>query len=167
MRVLVLGDTEQAKMFFKDDAEYVNEGPFDSILLATHLQTIQRQFVVPVLSKLAAELVNGGRIIITVPSLEWACKEIATNLDNMGLGPYTALYGLAGVPYMCGFTMPWLRMALEEAGFVVIEARSDFYTLKFKMDDDIEVTERAQQHIAIGLWSKKDPAQAIDWIGGK
>ena len=164
MRVLILGDIEQGKMFFEDDVEYANQGPFDCILLATHLQTVQRQHVVQVLSKLADELVDGGRIIATVPALEWACKEIAANLDNMGLAPYTALYGMSDVPYLCGFTMPWLRMSFEEAGLTVIEARSDFYTLKFLLEGDIEATERAQQHIIIGLWHKKDPAQAIDWM---
>ena len=164
MKVLLLGDVEQGKMFFEDDVEYANQGPFDCILLATHLQTIQRQNVVQVLTKLAAELVDGGRIIATVPALEWACKEIAAHLESMGLAPYTAIYGMAETPNMCGFTMPWLRLSFEEAGLTVIEARSEFYTLKFLIDGDTEVEERAQQHIIVGLLHKKDPAQAIDWM---
>src|SRR3972149_9040633 len=112
MKALVLGDKSQANIFFREqNVEYVNTGPFDAILLASHLQIVQRNQVAKVIQILYDELVDGGRFIVTVPSLEWACRQVCTQND-IPLAAYLSIYGEETVPFLSGFSMLWVRRAL-------------------------------------------------------
>ncbi len=164
MRVLALGDKSQAAMFFGEDAEYINETPFEAVFLGSHLQTVQRHQVVTVLEKLAVELPDGGRIIATVPSLEWACKEIVIrDPEELGLAPYISIYGTEEELCKCGFTMAWLRLCFEEVGMLVVSATSEWFTMHIGMGEASK-EERAMQHVIIALKREKDPKDALTWL---
>ena len=163
MKALVLGDKSQANIFFREqDVEYVNEGPFDAILLASHLQIVQRQNVSTVIQALYDELVDGGRMIITVPSLEWACRQVCVEND-IPIEAYISIYGLEKEPYLCGFTMLWLRRALEEAGFIILEARTDWFRMHITIGEQ-KVENKAKQHIIIAVKHQPDPQKALEWL---
>jgi hypothetical protein len=164
MRVLSLGDQSQREMFFRgQQVDYVNEGPFDAVLLASHLQVLKRHQVPQAISKLYEELVDGGRIIVTVPSLEWACREVITQND-IPLSAYISMYGPEGEAYLCGFTMLWLRRALEEAGFIILEARTENFRMHLTIGQD-RVEEKAKQHVVIAIKRAVDPEIALKgWL---
>lgn len=162
-RVLALGDMSQTGMFFTNEGvEYVDTGPFDAILLASHLQTVKRHQVPKVMSELYKELVNGGRIIVTVPSLEWACREVCTQND-ISLGAYLSIYGTESENYLCGFTMLWLRRCLEEAGFIIVEARTQTFKLNIHIGN-VTKEEKAKQHVIIGVKREIDLEKALEWM---
>ncbi len=163
MRALVLGDKSQSNIFFREqDVEYVNQGPFDAILLASHLQIVRRKDVTQVIAKLYDELSDGGRIIVTVPSLEWACRQIATQND-VPLNAYVSIYGTGEEPYLSGFTMLWLRRALEEAGFIILEARTESFRLRLTFGDQ-PLEDKAKQHVVIAVKRQPDPQKALEWL---
>lgn len=163
MKALVLGDKSQANIFFREqDVEYVNEGPFDAILLASHLQVVQRQNVATVIKALYEELVDGGRIIVTVPSLEWACRQVCTQND-IPIAAYISLYGLEKEPYLSGFTILWLRRALEEVGFIILEARTETFRMHITIGDK-PLEDKAKQHVVIAIKRQPDPQKALEWL---
>ena len=162
MRVLAIGDPTQRSMYFTDDTEFVNEEPFEAALLASVLQTLPRNKVQEALENIYNLLPDGGRIIVTVPSLEWACRNVVTQND-ISLAAYIAIYGVEGEPHLTGFTLLWLRRSLEEAGFIVVEARSEGFKMQFKMGA-LKTEEPASQHIAVGIKRKIDELKAIDWM---
>lgn len=165
MRVLALGDQSQRSMYFPEDTEYVDELPYEAALLASTLQTVQRTQVTQVLQTLYDDLPDGGRLVVTVPSLEWACTEIVTKAD-ISLGAYMSIYGTEGEPFLTGFTLLWLRRCMEEAGFVIVEARTESFKMRFTMGE-IKTEEIAKQHIAIGVKHQVDPKLALDWMEKK
>jgi len=162
MRVLAIGDTTQRERYFPSDAEYTDVGPFDAALLASTLQTIPRTQVQIALSNLYEELVDGGRIIVTVPALDWACRDIVTQND-ISLGAYMSIYGTEGQPHLSGFTMLWLRRCLEEVGFIVVEAHTEQFKMQFTMGA-VKKEEKAKQHVIIGVKHQVDAAAALDWL---
>jgi|SRR3990170_1292234 len=165
MRVLALGDESQKSRYFPDDVEFVDEGPFDAVLLASTLQTIGRNQVQIALKKLYEDLVDGGRIVVTVPALEWACRQIVSE-EEIGLGAYISIYGTEDQPFLAGFTMLWLRRCLEEVGFIVVEARTETFKMLFAIGE-LKKEEHAKQHIAIGVKREPDPKLALEWLDDK
>jgi hypothetical protein len=162
MRVLALGDVSQRDMFFPDDVEYVNEAPYEAALLGSVLQTIPRNKVQSALQTLYDDLPDGGRLVVTVPSLEWACRNVVTQPD-ISLAAYISMYGVEGEPHLSGFTLLWLRRCLEEVGFIVVEARSMGFHMQFKVGL-LTNQEEATQHIAIGVKRQVDAEKQIDWM---
>ena len=94
---------------------------YDAVYFENLLPEMTRRQVGPALKLLYDSLVMGGEIVIVVPSLEWACRVIATQ-DEPPLTAYASLYGDDGEPFLCGFTMRWLRAECERAGFKTVEA---------------------------------------------
>jgi hypothetical protein len=162
MRVLGLGDVSQRQTYFPDDTEYVNETPFEAALLASVLQTLPRNQVQKALQSLYDELPDGGRLIVTVPSLEFACREVVTKND-ISLAAYLSLYGMENEPHLSGFTLLWLRRCLEEVGFIVVQARTEHFKMSFK-SGELLVEEPAVQNIVIGVKRQVDAEKQIDWI---
>ena len=163
MKALVLGDKSQASLFFREqEVEYVNEGPFDAILLASHLQIVQRQNVEKVIGTLYDELVDGGRMIVTVPDLEWACRQVCTQND-IPIAAYICLYGLEKEPYLSGFNMLWLRRALESVGLIVVEARTETFKMHMTIGEQ-KVEDKAKQIIIIAIKRQPDPQKALEWL---
>jgi len=163
MRVLALGDVAQRETYFPNGVEYVNESPYEVALLASTLQLLPRTQVLVALKTLYDDLPDGGRIIVTVPSLEWACRDIVTK-DEISLSAYISIYGVEGEPHLSGFTLLWLRRCLEETGFIVVEARSMDFKMKFKLGA-ISTLEDATQHIVIGVKRQIDAEAQVDWMG--
>jgi hypothetical protein len=164
MKALVLGDKSQAGIFFREaNVEYVNEGPFDAVLLASHLQVLKRHQVPQALKTLYEELVDGGRIIITVPSLEWACRQVCTQND-IPISAYISIYGTESENYLCGFTMLWLRRAMEEVGFILLEARTETFRMNLTIGTD-KLEDKAKQHVVIAIKRQPDPVLALEgWL---
>lgn len=162
MRVLALGDVSQRKTYFQEGTEYVNETPYEVALLASVLQTLPRTKVPEALETIYKDLPDGGRLVVTVPSLEWACTEFATKNDP-GLGAYMSIYGTEGEPFLTGFTLLWLRRCMEEVGFAVVEARTETFKMQFTMGE-LKTEEMAKQHVAIGVKRQVDPRLALDWM---
>lgn len=163
MKALVLGDKSQVGIFFRgDEVEYVNEGPFDVVLLASHLQVLKRHQVPQAIQRLYDELNDGGRIIVTVPSLEWACRQVVVQND-IPLAAYISLYGTESENYLCGFTMLWLRRALEEVGFIVVEARTETFRMTITIGKD-KIESPAKQHVIIAVKRQVNPRKALEWL---
>jgi hypothetical protein len=133
------------------------------VLLASHLQVLKRHMVSKAIQTLYEELVDGGRLIITVPSLEWACRQVVTQND-IPLSAYISMYGPEGEAYLCGFTMLWLRRAVEEVGFVVVEARTESFRMHLTIGKD-QIEEKAKQHVVIAVKRQVDPEIALKgWL---
>lgn len=162
MKVLAIGDKTQRERYFPEDAEYVEVGPFDACLLASTLQTVPRRQVQAALTTVYDELVDGGRIIVTVPALEWACREVVAEAD-ISLGAYISIYGTEKEPFLSGFTILWLRRCLEEVGFIVVEARTEQFKMLFDFGA-LKKEERAKQHVIIGVKHAVDAKAALDWV---
>jgi len=162
MRALALGDVSQRELYFPDGTEFVDQVPYEAALLASVLQTLPRDQVQKALQRLYNDLPDGGRLIVTVPSLEAACRDIVTK-DEISLASYISMYGVEGEPHLSGFTLLWLRRCLEEVGFVVVDAHTQDFKMQFTMGN-IKVEEPAKQHIAIGVKRKVDAQAQIDWM---
>ena len=131
MKVLVKGDWSQASTLFPQDSVFDDTGenpPYDAAFLGHYLQTLNLSDVVPYLKELALLLDVGNEIWVTVPSLEWAAREIVTKDEPSVIIPLL-IYGAVSDPHHCGFTMMWLRVALENAGFTTRKAVQEGYQL--------------------------------------
>jgi hypothetical protein len=163
MKALVLGDKSQAGMFFRgQDVEYVNEGPFDAILLASHLQIVQRQHVATVIQQLYDTLNDGGHFIVTVPALEWACRQICTQND-IPISAYISIYGLEKEPFLSGFSMLWIRRVLEDVGLIILEARTETFKMHMTIGETT-VDDIAKQHVVRAVKHAPEPQKALEWL---
>ena len=97
-KVLILGD-QRSKMRFEgwENVEFFDDpdpqnGPYDYIVLDHLLSQANRKQVMQIVQMYANALVDGGQMSIVVPSLEWACEEIAKN-DEPNPMAYMSIYG--------------------------------------------------------------------------
>jgi len=134
MKVLALGDQVQAMARFGAAARggeidaTPNGGLYDVVFLGHSLQRVPRGAVAAEITDKAQYLRTGGELWVTVPSLEWAGKMVATK-EEPDFAVYYSLYGLDNEPHSCGFTLYWLRIAVEAAGLFVTQAHAEPYIL--------------------------------------
>jgi hypothetical protein len=131
MKVLVKGDWSQAHTIFPQDSVFDDIGknpPYDAAFLGHCLQMLNLSEVVPYLKEVADLLGELAEVWVTVPSLEWAAREIVTKDEPSVVIPL-ALYGPTSDPHRCGFTLMWLRVAMEGAGFTTRKAVQEAYQL--------------------------------------
>lgn len=127
MKILVVGDdvvlpegehqVERAASL----AELPEGADFDLVYLTGALEMVRREQVVDSLAAVGPKLAELGELHVRVPSLEWACKEIAVT-DSPKMLAYRWLYGTQERPHQSGFTLLWLRMALINSGYNVRQA---------------------------------------------
>lgn len=123
---------------------------YDAVYFENLLPEMTRRQVGGALKLLFDSLKMGGEIVIVVPSLEWACRVIATQ-DDPPLTAYASLYGDDGEPFLCGFTMRWLRAECERAGFQTVEA--------FDREYEVQVNGKAQRGVS-HVWRGVRPVES-------
>lgn len=150
-RVLVIGEDpgilfgEDVEVYRRPDfveMELGEEDKFDQIYLTGALECIPREQVVDTLAKLGPILAELGELHVRVPSLEWACKEIAS-VDSPNALAYRWLYGTTDRPHRSGFTLLWLRLAMLNAGYNVRKATQLVVRV---------ATHDALENYAYGIW---------------
>ncbi len=162
MRVLVLGNVNLSKGRFPEGAEIAyamtpTVGKWDVIFLSQWIQQFPREQVVVELRKIKELLANErSELFVTAPALEWVAAELLHN-DDFSMPPYLSLYGTRDEPYKSGFKMAWLRMALEQAGFVVRKAVQEMYTLIGPKDEKVP----AWQNVCIAVADIKEEVEVI------
>lgn len=164
MKVLLSGDAEHARgTIFPEDAEYFTSyaqaqdaAPLDAIYLGHDLQKSDRKYVVDVLKDYRDLLREYGELYVTVPSLEWTARELL-QVDEPSLAAYHNLYGTEEEPHRSGFVLLWLRVAMQEAGFMVRHATQELY----KMTAGDKVYPNVQ-NLVIGARYDPDPGTALD-----
>ena len=125
---------------------------YDVILLDHLINQAKRGQVSELLHFFMGKLADDGEIVITVPSLEWACKQIATK-DDAPIMAYISVYGTDEEPHLCGLTLNWLRIACETAGYFTIQAYGERYTIRIN-----DKEEQAMQNVYIGIKKKAEEA---------
>jgi hypothetical protein len=154
-RVQVFGDGAQSKQLFENvEVEYVDNDP-DIVVMEHTLQLMPRNEVVQYLTETKRSLPEGGQIMITVPSLDWACRKIVQE-EEPDFAVYYSIYGLDGNTFKCGFTLYWLRLAVQAAGFRIEKAVSEPYQMGINGQP-----QQAFQHLVVGRKITSDPAEAI------
>lgn len=131
------------------------EGKYDGVYLENFMQQLLRREIGPALRLFYRTLKPGGKIVIAVPSLEWACREIATK-DKPSELAYPSIYGDDENLHRCGFTLLWLRNACEAAGFETKEAYGQDILAEFGTD-----TQRGRVNIYAGVRPVVDAGEAI------
>ena len=92
-------------------------GAFDIVLASHVVEHVDRDYVNVVMRHIASAVRNHGEVMILVPSMEWAAREILAGNDNVGV--QGAIYGAQYGPldyHRCGFTLKSLRFMVEIAG---------------------------------------------------
>jgi len=130
------------------------DNAYDIILLDHLINQAKRGQVSEVMKFFMDKLVDGGQIVVTVPGLEWACKEIASK-DDAPVMAYLSVFGTDDEPHLCGLTLNWLRVVCEAAGYFTVQAYAERYTVTIN-----DKQEPAMQNVYIGL--KRKPEEAFE-----
>jgi len=164
VKVLILGSDQRGKDFLKGteverlaDPALLEEGKqYDVILCEQLLQMVTRAEVVPYLEKLKNYLVPDGELWVSTPALELAARQIIQQPDPQP-ETYIAIYGPDALQYKSGFTLLWLRMAMEHVGYLIKRASQEI--VQYERDGQKRQT---LQNLVIGIKHASDPATAID-----
>lgn len=120
MKVLCYVGEEKALKIWPDAELYQDNPPendkYDGVYLENFLNQLPSHDVTPALKLFLDALKPGGKIVVAVPSLEWACREIVKSEPNPLA--YIAIYGQRGEYSLSGFTLAWLRKGCEDVGFL-------------------------------------------------
>lgn len=162
MRVLIVGDQRSKARFdgfenveFFDNPDPEQGGPYDYIVLDHLLNQAKRPQVFPIVKMYSDYLVDGGQLALVVPSLEWACTEIATN-DEPNPMAYLSIYGTDVDQNLSGMTILWMRIVLEQCGLFVVQAKTEQYKAAVN-DQPFE----ARQNVVIAMRLNIDPSNAF------
>lgn len=163
MKILLLGDAEHAVgTIFPEDAQYsqdLKDGPFNIIYADMVLQHMFQDEAVDTMKLWRDHLVSNGELWVTVPSLEWAARELVFE-DQPSQASLISIYGTRDKPNKVGFVLVWLRAAMENAGFITKKALQEKYIVSINGKDYPNVL-----NLAIGMRydaPASDPAAAID-----
>jgi hypothetical protein len=160
MQKTVWSNNSETALAFFQDANVIFDNPpvstYDGVYLDMLLQQAKRIEVTQFLTVFFKGMTPGAKIVVTVPSLEWACKKVG-GMDNPPATAYIALYGTDEQPHMCGLTIHWLRLVCEQVGFKTYAA----YSAKAEvvMGDH---REDILQNIYIGEKPMPNPEDALD-----
>jgi len=103
---------------------------FDLVMCSHVVEHIAPRTVDPVLAKLYAATVDGGQIIVKVPSIEWAAEQIAS--EKATIAVLFHLWGGQNGPYdvhKWGYTIGGLRNVVKRAGYVIAKAGVGHYEI--------------------------------------
>jgi len=90
-------------------------GKYDLVFVSHVLEHIERNEVVNVTKNIAEAVKPGGQLMISVPALEWAAKQLMSGLDTTNV--QLVLYGEQINEYQyhrCGFTLAALKALVEK-----------------------------------------------------
>lgn len=164
-KILVHGDETLGRERFRNvrDVEIIgNEvmppelNAYDVVVLSNLIQQARRLQVPKILELYRDSLVDGGQLIVSVPSLEWACTEIATN-DEASMFTYISIFGDDENPYLSGFKLLWLRGIIERLGFHVQTAHTEQYNISVG-----EETHRVLQNVVVAVKRTINASEAIE-----
>ncbi len=132
-------------------------GKYDMVVLYNWLQKAEQPSVLKLLRYYVSLLKDGGELIAVVPSLDWACNEIALK-DNPSVAAFVAVYGSPTDAHRCGFTMHWLRLVLETTpGLAIVSANTEGIMLQAGEGEKMY----AQQNVIICVKVEPQPEEAI------
>lgn len=109
---------------------------YEIIYCAHALTLVEAKDVPATIRKMAALLNERGELWLTVPSLEWAAREIGS--ENPSPAIHTVIYGDQAHPARCGFTLAWLRQLVEAANLIPRKAYHSLYRVAVK-DQEIQI----------------------------
>ncbi len=163
-RILILGDEVLARPRFEGltDVEFVvndtqqpEPGSYDVVCLSNLVQQARRLQVPAILQVYRDALKEGGTLIVTAPSLEWACTELAVN-EDASLFAYISLFGDDETPHLSGFRLLWLRGMIERMGMLVQNAHAEAYHVTVGED-----THRVLQNVVVAVKRTPQASEAI------
>jgi SAM-dependent methyltransferase len=96
------------------------KGKFDFAYMGHVLEHIPFRLAPAVAREVASLVKEGGYFLISVPSLEWACKEVIRG--NFNIGVLMTIYGGQDDKWLyhyCGFTRPALTKLAKDIGMKV------------------------------------------------
>ena len=135
--------------------EQIEEGSYEIVYLGHILQRYPREQVGEIIKQFITYLKPYGELWVVVPSLEWAAKAVYSK-DQPGIVPYVMLYGRDDDPHLSGFTLNWLRVAMQVNGLVVRKAVQEYVHV---MDGDVET--KAVQNFCIGFKPKPEETEVV------
>jgi predicted SAM-dependent methyltransferase len=128
---------------------------YDIVVLDHILQQGRSRQVQKIIALYRDALIEGGEMIVIVPSLEWATTQYAVH-DAPPTMAYLSIYGTDDQPHLCGMTIATIRLILMETGFRVTAATTESY-IAILEGEKVE----AMQNVVTGRKVTPDPATAI------
>lgn len=128
---------------------------FDLVVMSHVLEHMALAEVEPVLRNLQKALIPGkGELMVIVPSLEWAAKEIAKDIPSPVL--LSHLYGNQSNDHQfhkSGFTLYLLRAMMEKVGYVTRRAYQEPFLITVDNGEEV-LGFKSFQNIVVGLRSE-------------
>lgn len=155
MRVTRLdGNPENEPDYLHDITQPLPEellGAFDIVLASHVVEHVDRDQVNNVMRNIASAVRNHGEVMVIVPAMEWAAREIIEGRDNAGV--QGLIFGGQKNPldyHRCGFTLKSLRFMVELAGLIPRKAYQSVFTIQmyghtFNALQDIVVATRIDE----------------------
>lgn len=97
---------------------------FDIVMASHVLEHLSWRNVIQAANNIAACVKPEGKLVILVPDVEWAAREILNKKGNIDLGVLGTVYGGQTGPWdfhVCGFSMEVMRQMIERIGFKIID----------------------------------------------
>jgi 2-polyprenyl-3-methyl-5-hydroxy-6-metoxy-1,4-benzoquinol methylase len=105
-------------------------GRYDLVYCSHVLEHIEREQVANVAKYLVDGIKVGGQLIVAVPSLEWACKKVVMELDDIFV--QLVLYGDQSVEFQyhkCAFTVSSLKKLIDMTGLEVQKVWQEWFNI--------------------------------------
>jgi len=162
-KVLVYGFGNYNDLFPGCDITELDDGnipekiddDYEIVYLGHILQRYPRDQVGTIIKQFAEYLKPYGEMWVVVPSLEWAARELYTQ-DHPGMIPYVMVYGNSFDPHLSGFTLNWLRVAMQVNGLIVRKAVQEWVHIK-EGDNEMKV----MQNLCIAYKPKQETDEVI------
>lgn len=142
-------NNELAKQRYPDaiisDDETPVDNSYDIVFLDHFINQTSRKNIPGLIKYFIDKLKVNGQLIIVVPSLEWACMQIAREAEPPILA-YLSIYGTDDEPTLSGFTLNWLRKLCEDAGLLTLQTASNRYKVTINEKEEIGF-----QHVYLGM----------------
>lgn len=131
---------------------------FDLAYMSHVLEHIPWRDTVSVANEVAKLVKQGGYFLISVPSIEWACREVLRG--NFNLVVMMTFYGGQDDEWLyhrCGFTKPTLEMLADKIGMKIYSLRDTNVVVLMNSSNG-----HAMQHVLLmRKESDGNPAEAI------
>lgn len=121
-------------------------GAFDVVICSHVLEHIEYQLVIQTVYYIQQAVAIGGELHLLVPSLEWACQQVMTGNQTVGMNG--VFFGMQTDPWeyhKSGFTLDALRQLVEIMGMATRKAVQSIFLV-----GDKDNPERALQNYVIG-----------------
>ena len=140
-------------------------GQFDLVMASHVLEHVERSMVMLSVIHMASALHHMGELWLVVPSLEWCAGEILAG--KLTAGVQACIYGGPeadkpnGYYHHTGFTVPWLRFLVENAGLILRKAYQNEFGIHMTAADGQTRDYTGVQNVVIGAKYVDDPVEAI------